>query len=94
MGTQIFQKPRSHLKILGARRKTWSKYWVLRRKFSRRGDLAPVIFEPLTMGKNIMMVSPLNSVQMRAWAETKEDPLRDMVLYGQVYAHHRGYNIW
>lgn len=38
-------------------------------KFGRRGDLAPLIFEPLIMRNMIMMFNSFNSVQMRAWAE-------------------------
>jgi hypothetical protein len=69
MGTQNF-------KNLGAISKFWApegrheassllgthKYWGLGTKFSRRGDLAPLIFEPLIMKNMIMMFNSLNSV--------------------------------
>jgi len=42
MGTEIFQKSRSHLKILDARTVTWIKF--RRTKFSHPGDTAPEIF--------------------------------------------------
>jgi hypothetical protein len=42
MGTQIFQKSRNHLKILGARNVTWIKF--RRTKSSHPGDMAPEIF--------------------------------------------------
>jgi hypothetical protein len=54
-GEHIFQKSKSHLKILRARRVTWSKFHsedprilsATVKKFSRQGALAPITCEPL-----------------------------------------------